>query len=524
MNVSLGGLLLTIGIGVVSSQHPTTSSLSDLPYDENGRLSTHLIVYPAGECAGLLEKRIKKTYGYKFRPLSDEAASSFFDEEEDDGGGGRECQVACVERGVDRSLVTAVMPFRYFRGTEDEFGSAALMDWFRNACTKVEVCFMNYYSRTAPLDFYWHNHMTDALISKGVLEYGERKTRCIDSFVGHEFVFKDSDTQEEIQRHKVEYNTIISIGGVPDPYVVDKNFNYTQGVESTLRTEWSKHNRIKHTFTSLGFSKGRLPDDMFASIGAFYYNNAHNRVREEWQGKGYYVNWWETDVFFVQVPWRLKSSWQNRLKDLVEAWSGHELEQTDMYGLRRYEENARLLTHVDRVNTHAASLIINVAQGNVEEPWPVEIFDHADRLHEVTMEPGDIIYYESASCLHSRSKPLKGSSAYYVNLFTHYRPVGDPHWYEKPNLEGTPEPLMDVGECRLEGTIDQVGMGAVKCDNSGIGPYLSPTLFKATSGDDLFEWWKRVGPDIAEDSDNAGTVAADCRNDGNCHVEDANEL
>jgi hypothetical protein len=236
------------------------------------------------------------------------------------------------------------------------------------------------------------------------------------------------------------------------------------------------------------------------------------------------VNWWETDVFVLPIPWSLRDIWQHRLKDLVEEWSGHKLEQTDLYGLRQYEENARLITHVDRENTHAASLIVNVAQGNVEEPWPVEVFDHADRLHEVTMEPGDIIYYESAKCLHSRNKPLKGSSAYYVNLFTHYRPVGDPQWYDKPNIEGTPEPLMDVGECRLEGTIDQVGVGAVKCDNSAIGPYLSPTLFKATSGDDLIEWWKRVGPDIAEDSDGSETVAADCGDDGNCPFEGTEEL
>jgi hypothetical protein len=39
--------------------------------------------------------------------------------------------------------------------------------------------------------------------------------------------------------------------------------------------------------------------------------------------------------------------------------------------MRRYEEGARLLTHVDRTSTHAASLIINVAQGMLREPWKV---------------------------------------------------------------------------------------------------------------------------------------------------------
>jgi len=107
---------------------------------------------------------------------------------------------------------------------------------------------------------------------------------------------------------------------------------------------------------------------------------------------------------------------------------------------------------------------------------------------------GDIVYYESAKCLHGRNKPLKGEGSYYVNLFTHYRPTGDPQWFEKPNPEGTPEPLIDVGECRLEGSINDVGVGAAKCDDGNIGQYLSPSLFKATSGEDLFNWWKSVGP------------------------------
>jgi hypothetical protein len=43
----------------------------------------------------------------------------------------------------------------------------------------------------------------------------------------------------------------------------------------------------------------------------------------------------------------------------------------------RYEDGARLLSHVDREATHAASLIINVAQGDVREPWAIEVYDHA---------------------------------------------------------------------------------------------------------------------------------------------------
>jgi hypothetical protein len=37
-------------------------------------------------------------------------------------------------------------------------------------------------------------------------------------------------------------------------------------------------------------------------------------------------------------------------------------------------------------------------------------------------------------------------------------------------------------------------VGAVKCENPAIGPHLSPKMFTATSGDDLFQWWLSVRP------------------------------
>ena len=177
---------------------------------------------------------------------------------------------------------------------------------------------------------------------------------------------------------------------------------------------------------------------------------------------------------------------------LTEAWAGCELETTDMYGMREYTKGARLLTHVDRESTHAASMIVNIAQENVTKPWTIEVLDHADRLHEVVMEPGEIVYYESAKSLHGRNTPLH--SGRYINLFTHYRPTDDPDWYLRDNPEGTPEMLLDVGECKRIGELDQYSQGSVQCENPAIGKHLSPTMFAAKGGRDLFSWWASVGP------------------------------
>ena len=147
---------------------------------------------------------------------------------------------------------------------------------------------------------------------------------------------------------------------------------------------------------------------------------------------------------------------------------------------------ARLLTHVDREETHAASLIINVAQDAIRQPWALEIYDFADRLHEVIMEPGDIVYYESARCLHGRMKPLEGS--FYINLFAHYRPKGgDSRWFTKPNPPNAPEQLHDIGECHLEDNV-------VNCSKGRKLPFLSSSFETLKGPLDLYKYWKKVSP------------------------------
>lgn len=85
------------------------------------------------------------------------------------------------------------------------------------------------------------------------------------------------------------------------------------------------------------------------------------------------------------------------------------------------------------------------------------------------MDEGDIVYYESARCLHGRMQPLDG--AFYVNLFAHYRPVGDPAWFTRSNPVDGPAQLLDLGKCRSNGT----KVMCTKAREDEI-PFLSPTL------------------------------------------------
>jgi prolyl 4-hydroxylase len=82
--------------------------------------------------------------------------------------------------------------------------------------------------------------------------------------------------------------------------------------------------------------------------------------------------------------------------------------------LLRYDIYVAILnvTDVDRLPL-VSSAIINVDQ-DVDEPWPVEVYSHDGKAYNVSMEPGDMVLYESHTVLHGRPFPLKGR--YYVSL------------------------------------------------------------------------------------------------------------
>ncbi|KAL7502996.1 hypothetical protein ACHAXN_000852 [Cyclotella atomus] len=493
-----------------SSSIPTISSLDSLPYDENGHLSTHILAIPSRCSEKLDDPRVPSgIFGHRKVLLEGEASAAVFGHllGDDDGGDDDEakCAAVCLEKGTIRSVVARPLPHRYWLdGAVDQDGDGrrveemTLLDFvYSDGCGKVEYGMVNYHER--PVSVYWVSTSGEK-IHNALLKPGERNTNFIKTFVGHSFQVYDTQPDEDealnnqlLHQFTVENNGVIGFNNHRQPGMPKEHV--AQEVQRTLQNEWDRHSKVKRTFSPLGFDKGRLPNDLYASLGSYYYNNRFppHVVHEEWgRHKGVFVNYWEADVNFIQIPWNLKSRWQGRLKELVEAWTGVELETTDMYGMREYTKGARLVSHVDRESTHAASLIVNIAQENVTRPWTIEVNDHANRLHEVVMEPGDIVYYESAKSLHGRNTPL--ASGRYINLFTHYRPLNDPEWFTRDNPEGTPQPVLDVGECRLVGRPDQYSQGAVQCENDAIGPHLSPTMFRAKSAADLFQWWLDVGP------------------------------
>merc|ERR1712151_199412 len=168
--------------------------------------------------------------------------------------------------------------------------------------------------------------------------------------------------------------------------------------------------------------------------------------KEQWFAGNTYTNHWGSPTHMVSVEdtslrgggYRLKQKIWDAAHDVIQEWTGEELTQCSLYGIRVYEEGAILATHVDRLPL-VSSAIINVDQ-DVDEPWPLEVIGHDGKAYNVTMEPGDMVLYESHSVLHGRPFPLKGR--FFANVFIHFAPENDEQSSDgRPSyvLEGSPE-------------------------------------------------------------------------------------
>jgi len=204
---------------------------------------------------------------------------------------------------------------------------------------------------------------------------------------------------------------------------------------------------VMQNYTLLGFQKTKVPPVLMEQLTTFWNNNKQKQKQEQWKPGDTHLNHWEssTTMIHLENP-KLQGGGMHIRNQIVEVarnklqrWidgssnsdsnsisaedgdaSTYPLSPTSLYGIRVYHQNAILAPHVDRLPL-VTSAIINVAQ-NVDEPWPLELIAHDGKAYNITMEPGDMILYESQSVIHGRPYALKGK--YYANIFVHFEPHG----------------------------------------------------------------------------------------------------
>lgn len=252
--------------------------------------------------------------------------------------------------------------------------------------------------------------------------------------------------------------------------------DFLQGCRDYSDKQWKRcdsneedritNNRIQpagmQNFTELGFQKIRCPESVFKPLKAFWDENKEKVTEEDWAVGNTFTNNWEAPSYMVDIAGSslrgggahlTKKIWE-MAQSTIEEWTGEQLIPCSIYGIRVYTEGAILSPHVDRLPL-VSSAIVNVAQ-DVDEPWPVEVIGHDGNAYNITMEPGEMVLYESHSVIHGRPFPLKGK--FFANVFIHFEPKGH------INDDDVEEPRDDDAE-------NQIG-GYESDDRDGLPPYI----------------------------------------------------
>lgn len=301
--------------------------------------------------------------------------------------------------------------------------------------THISLSIVNYFS--FPIEIYWVDESQNGGISQGVLQ--PEAGSNLGSFLGHTFVaykvqngkkgaivdffVADGREYQLSPANRIEAcDSNVEGSFVPTKLACDD----MQGRFTEFTHQVWYHKRLGlnyvqpqcvHAVTTSGFKLLKMPVDTFSWL-----RNWYDKMREtaEYEGPGGpCMNQHVAPAEVAHLPSDMKDRLAEELKPILRDWYGGDLFMTSIYGVRKYTNGSVLRMHVDTVSTHVVSAIINVDQ-EVEEDWKLVILDHEDHEHSVSMEPGDMLLYESAKLLHGRPEPFKG--AHYDNIFVHYKP------------------------------------------------------------------------------------------------------
>jgi len=198
--------------------------------------------------------------------------------------------------------------------------------------------------------------------------------------------------------------------------------NEVERLEDNARQPMSIRN-----FTETGYLKTRAPSEVVELVNMFWEKNKDRRHEEERNMGDIYTNNWESPTEMVSIDnddlegggYTLQKAVAEAAQRTIEAWTGMKQQMFGVYGVRVYNEGAVLIPHCDTL-PRISSAIVNVAQ-DVDEAWPLEVYGRDGLAVNITMEPGEMILYESATVVHGRPFPLKGR--YYANIFIHFEPI-----------------------------------------------------------------------------------------------------
>jgi len=226
-----------------------------------------------------------------------------------------------------------------------------------------------------------------------------------------------------LDEHKKE-NIYSSHCGMPvlkgHKYILTQWFKQRE-INFSVKNEISEHHFLP-IFHKTGFEKLRLNLACVEQIRAWMKENEHGFV-PELTGKTEVEHKMKNNLLDInKAPANLRADLLKQMTELLTKWIGYKttLQHVSTYGIREYTRGSMLGNHYDKKNTHVISAIIHL-EDKSDTPWELYIEDHHFKPHQITMEYGDIIFYESTTCLHGRPTPFQGD--FHRNMYIHFSPA-----------------------------------------------------------------------------------------------------
>lgn len=173
-----------------------------------------------------------------------------------------------------------------------------------------------------------------------------------------------------------------------EKYILTKWFKETE-INPSVPNEICEHHFLP-VFHPVGFEKVRMRLECVDAV-------------KEWMSREGMVS---KHLNLDAAPAELLNELRDTFREILVKWIGYKAPLT--------HTASHLGTHCDKKNTHVISAIIHLDDDASDTLY---IEDHHFRTHNVTMEYGDIVLYESTTCL---LEPFEGLA--HCNMHIHFKP------------------------------------------------------------------------------------------------------
>jgi hypothetical protein len=175
--------------------------------------------------------------------------------------------------------------------------------------------------------------------------------------------------------------------------------------DSCEEMEWTRcmnfPKQLPHYSKTNGYLKMKMPAEIQERL-LQYYTKHRDKIAnvEEWELEACHTNHHEVDMTMVSLDhdMRERDEIGAMVVPILEEWTNtSNLELTAFYGIREYHRGGELHMHIDRVESHAISAILNIAQENMDEDWMLDVVGQDGKWERVAMKAGEMILYESST-------------------------------------------------------------------------------------------------------------------------------